>query len=110
MNIDLLGVGLAVASMAGYFFRPVFEAFGRKVGRKITGVTLSSLASDSTMVHIVASLFLKAEKVLPGETGDTKFIWVKDKFLKLCPDAMDEVADAFLRGVYDGMKKRGSSL
>lgn len=110
MKVDLIGIGFAVASMAGYFFRPVFEAFGRKVGRKITGVTVSSLASDSTMRHVAASLFLKAEKTLPGTTGDMKFRWVKTQFLKLCPDAIDEVAEAFLSGVYDGMKKNGSAF
>lgn len=110
MKIDILGIGLAIASMAGYFLRPVFEAFGRKVGRKITGVTVASLANDSTMRQIAAALFLKAEKALPGATGETKFNWVKMQFLKLCPDAIDEVADAFLNGIYDGMKKSGPTL
>jgi hypothetical protein len=55
-------------------------------------------------------LFLKAEKTLPGTTGDMKFRWVKTQFLKLCPDAIDEVAEAFLSGVYDGMKKNGSAF
>lgn len=110
MKIDLIGIGFAVASMAGYFFRPVFEAFGRKVGRKITGITVSSLASDNVMRHVAASLFLKAEKLLPGESGKVKFNWVKSQFLKVCPDAMDEVADAFLNGVYAGMKQDGPSL
>ena len=59
---------------------------------------------------IAISVFLNAEKLLPGNSGKEKFEWAKNEFLRIVPDRFDGIVDNVLQSFYEEVKSNFKAL
>jgi hypothetical protein len=113
LKIDLngaIGLGYALVSIATYLISPWLKSTSDRAKIAVAGVTLEYLKSSNKWIKLAIIGFAIAEKLLPGKTGDEKFVWVRNWFLTKCPNALDPVAEAFLNFVYPMLSEHKDAI